>query len=234
MNRSLCAFVFVLITAYASAVPPGIVSTSPAVGATDVDPSITEITVTFDQDMAGGFSWTGGGEHYPKTTGKPAWKDKRTCALPVALEAARMYRVGINSTSFGNFRSEAGESAAPRAIYFTTKGASPETQALMHPPKAVTLDPPNGATYVDPAKGKISITFDQKMGGGMSWTGGGPTFPESAGKIEWSADQKTCTMPVKLKPGQEYEIGINSPSHRNFTNTAGVAVEPVLWTFKTK
>src|ERR1017187_915255 len=33
---------------------PNIVATSPAVGATDVDPELTEITVTFDQDMGAG------------------------------------------------------------------------------------------------------------------------------------------------------------------------------------
>src|SRR5664279_5583678 len=35
----------------ASGQAPNIVATSPAVGATEVDPALTEITVTFDQDM---------------------------------------------------------------------------------------------------------------------------------------------------------------------------------------
>jgi hypothetical protein len=44
-----------------SGAPPRIVASSPRSGDTDVNPALTEITVTFDRDMGGGFSWTGGG-----------------------------------------------------------------------------------------------------------------------------------------------------------------------------
>ncbi len=38
--------------------PPNIVETFPATGSVDVDPSITEITVTFDEPMTdGNWSW---------------------------------------------------------------------------------------------------------------------------------------------------------------------------------
>ncbi len=68
-----------------SAPTPNIVSTSPTVGATDIDPGLKEITVTFDQDMGRGYSWTGGGPDYPPTPEgqKAQWRDKRTCVLPV-------------------------------------------------------------------------------------------------------------------------------------------------------
>ena len=158
---------------------PNIVATSPAVGATDVDPGLKEITVTFDQDMGKGFSWTGGGPDYPPTPEgqKAQWRDKRTCVLPVKLEAGHYYRVGINSTSYRNFRSEAGVSAEPSAIYFTTQGASGDQIQQMQPPKIVATSPVVGATDVDPGLTEITVTFDQEMGGGMSWTGGGPEFP---------------------------------------------------------
>lgn len=102
---------------------PRIVATSPANGATGVDPGLTEITVTFDQDMAEGFSWTGGGPQYPKTPQgqRPHWRDRRTCVLPVELEAGHDYRVGINSPSYHNFRSSAGQPVEPSAINFSTK-----------------------------------------------------------------------------------------------------------------
>jgi beta-lactamase regulating signal transducer with metallopeptidase domain len=118
---------------------PNIVSTSPAVGATDIDPGLKEITVTFDQDMRSGFSWTGGGPDYPSIPEgqKPQWRDKRTCVLPVKIEAGHYYRVGINSSSYRAFRSEAGASAEPSAIYFTTRGASPDQILQMQPPRIV-------------------------------------------------------------------------------------------------
>jgi RNA polymerase sigma-70 factor (ECF subfamily) len=115
-----------LSVAPAAQSPPWIVSTSPAVGAMDVDPALKEITVTFDQDMVGGMSWTGGGPEFPSTQegAQAQWRDKRTCVLPVKLQAGRYYRVGINSLSYRNFRSAAGVPAAPSAIYFTTQRAS--------------------------------------------------------------------------------------------------------------
>jgi len=101
---------------------PNIVATSPAIGATDVDPDLREITVTFDQDMGGGYSWTGSGPDHPTAPEgqKAQWRDKRTCVLPVMLEAGHYYRVGINSQSFLSFRSAKGVSARPSAIYFTS------------------------------------------------------------------------------------------------------------------
>ena len=105
---------------------PNIIATSPRVGETDVNPAITQITVTFDRDMGKGFSWTGGGADYPPSpAGQRAhWLNKRTCVLPVKLQAAHYYRVGINSKSYRNFRSAGGLSARPTAIYFTTRGAA--------------------------------------------------------------------------------------------------------------
>ena len=103
--------------------PPKILFTKPADGATDVDPGLPEITVTFDQEMGEGFSWTGGGPEYPSTPAgaQVQWRGKRTCVLPVKLEPGHHYRVGINSPSFRNFRSATGDSVSPSSINFTTR-----------------------------------------------------------------------------------------------------------------
>ncbi len=102
---------------------PKVLFTKPANGATDVDPGLTEITVTFDQDMSEGMSWTGGGPEFPQcpTDAKAQWRGKRTCVLPVKLESGHQYRVGINSPSYRNFCSAAGQPAEPSSISFTTK-----------------------------------------------------------------------------------------------------------------
>lgn len=69
--------------------PPRIVSTNPKIGETDVKADLNEITVTFDRDMQPGFSWTGGPPDFPPGAEgkKPVWLNKRTCVLPVKLEA---------------------------------------------------------------------------------------------------------------------------------------------------
>ena len=131
---------------------PRIVSTSPAVGAADVDPALAEITVTFDQDMSGGMSWTGGGPQFPTSPpgARAQWRDKRTCVLPVKLQPGHSYRVGINSPSYRNFRSEAGVPASPSAITFTTKGAPGQAASAGQTPRIVGLNPRNGTRDVSP------------------------------------------------------------------------------------
>jgi beta-lactamase regulating signal transducer with metallopeptidase domain len=227
-------------SAEAVSAAPKIIATSPAVGASDVDPGLTEITVTFDQDMGGGMSWTGGGPQFPPTREgqKAQWRNKRTCALPVKLEAARYYRVGINSTSYRNFANQRGVAALPSAIFFTTQGASEQLKARTLLPKVVRCDPDNGAKNVSPAVTELRVTFNVPMGGGCSWCTAGdddsdfPKGPEGK-RSYWTEDKKTCVLPVALKPHMTYRISLNAPGYINFQSAGGVPMEPVAYTFKT-
>lgn len=213
---------------------PKIVSTSPAIGASAVDPATTEIRVTFDQEMAGGFSWTGGGDVYPEIASKPYWEDdKRTCVLPVKLEAGKFYRVGINSSSHRNFRGENEIPAELRVIYFATAGADQATLAKLSAPNIVSLEPSNGAADVSPSRSELVVTFDIPMGGGFSWTKAGGVFPETTGRAEWNEDRTVCRLPVALEPGQTYKLGINHPYANNFQSESGVPLAPVVWSFST-
>jgi len=216
---------------------PTIVSTTPKIGATDVDPGIKEISVTFDRDMdVAGYSWTGAGPFHPPSPpdASPVWIDKRTCVLPVQLKRASFYRVGLNSTSYQNFRSAMGVPAPTSAIYFATEGATRAVASRVRVPK-VTLSPENGASDVDPSIKVIRATFDVPMDGSFSWTGGGPTFPTipDGKKPSWSPDGKICRLPVQLSPGTRYELGLNSHSHKNFASKWGVPLEPVRYEFRT-
>jgi RNA polymerase sigma-70 factor (ECF subfamily) len=220
--------------------PPKIVATSPVVGATEVDPAVTEITVTFNQEMGGGMSWTGGGPDFPPSPEgqKAQWRDKRTCILPVKLEAAHYYRVGINSTSYQNFSSAHGLAARPAAIYFTTQGASDELKARTLVPQAVRFEPYNGAVNVSTAVTELRVTFSVPMGGGCSWctvSDDGADFPKGpeGKRVYWTEDKKTCVLPVELKPGMTYRLSLNAPEFRNFQSAGGVPMEPVEYTFKT-
>jgi beta-lactamase regulating signal transducer with metallopeptidase domain len=219
---------------------PHVVATTPAVGATDVDPALTEITVTFNQDMGGGMSWTGGGPDFPpgQEGQKAYWHDQRTCVLPVKLEAGHYYRVGINSKSYRNFASDQGMAALPSAIYFTTQGASQDLKARTLVPQVVLFKPPNGARDVSTTVTELRVTFNVPMGGGCSWCTVGDSdsdFPKGvAGKnIYWTEDKKTCVLPVDLKPGMTYRLSLNAPDYKNFQSDAGVPLEPVIYTFRT-
>ena len=213
--------------------PPHIIASSPKDGATDVNPALKEITVTFDRDMDSGMSWTGGGPNFPKSPegAKARWRTKRICVLPVTLRTGHFYRVGINSTSYHSFRSADGVPTAISSIHFTTSGPKTETKA----PTIVSLSPPNGARDGSLALTELRVTFNVPMGRGFSWCGDGPNYPATPGgkKPYWTDGGKTCVLPVELKPGWEYELGINCPSFRGFQSDEGVPLTPVDYTFKT-
>jgi len=109
-----------------SGVPPVVIGTVPGRGETDVDPSLTEIRVTFSKDMKDGdFAWCETDEPYPETTGACYYlEDGRTCVLPVRLEPETEYVLWINSERHRTFKDTHGQRAVPYALYFTTGSES--------------------------------------------------------------------------------------------------------------
>jgi RNA polymerase sigma-70 factor (ECF subfamily) len=107
------------------ATPPVVVQTVPKAGDPKVDASkVKEIRVTFSKDMMDkSWSWSQlSNDTVPKVTGKPHYaKDKRTCVLPVKLEAGKTYAFWLNSEKFGNFKDADGRSAVPYLLVFETK-----------------------------------------------------------------------------------------------------------------
>jgi beta-lactamase regulating signal transducer with metallopeptidase domain len=87
-------------------------------------------------------------------------------------------------------------------------------------PRIIATSPKIGAKGVDPALKEITVTFDRDMDRGMSWTGGGPNFPNlPEGKRAHWRNQRTCVLPVMLESGHHYRVGINSMSYQNFRGT---------------
>lgn len=110
------------LCASASGAPPQVVETIPANGATDVDPALRTITVTFDQPMSQqAYSWCGSGEAFPEMRGKPFWKNARTCVVRVRLKPNHEYELGINCPAFQNFRGKNGKVAVAVTLRFKTR-----------------------------------------------------------------------------------------------------------------
>lgn len=215
-----------------------VVKTAPEIGATDVSPSLDEISVTFDRDMnTGGMSWTGGGEEFPTIdkSREAKWIDARTCVLPVRLTKGKFYRVGVNAKSYQNFKSADGTPAAHAVIAFATEGAKRSVARKALVPEIVKLSPADGAEGVDPSTKSISVTFNTRMAGGMSWVKSDGHFPGTeTGRAAWSKDGKTCTLPVELQPGETYKLSLNGSHYLNFQSDDGVPVAATLWSFTTK
>ena len=104
---------------------PLLVKTVPAAFEETVDPKLDRIAVTFDRPMRDqSWSWTGGGDTYPKVTGAISYDAaKTTCTLPVQLEPGTVYWVGVNSPSHRNFKSQERVPAPWRVILFATAAA---------------------------------------------------------------------------------------------------------------
>ncbi len=110
------------------------------------------------------------------------------------------------------------------------------TAGAEEPPRVVQTVPENGAQSVDAATTELRVTFDQPMDTKRGYSfvifGSKSMFPEVARKPQWISDT-TIVLPVKLKPGREYSLGINSKRHKNFRGTNGLPAVPYPISFRT-
>jgi Bacterial Ig-like domain len=103
---------------------PVVTKCVPESGSATVDPSTTEIRVTFSKDMqAGVWSWgMVNKESYPGTSESPKYlEDKRTCTLPVKLQPGKTYAIWVNTEKLQNFKDTKGMVAVPYLLVFKTR-----------------------------------------------------------------------------------------------------------------
>jgi len=107
-----------------SQTPPVIIHTVPESGASDVDPALAELRVTFSKRMQDAkWSWAKlDDESFPETTGEPRFLDDgRTCVLPVHLKPGKVYAMWLNSESAREFKDGNGQPAVPYLLIFETR-----------------------------------------------------------------------------------------------------------------
>ncbi|MFO1514000.1 MAG: Ig-like domain-containing protein [Verrucomicrobiota bacterium] len=103
-------------------VPPVVVKTAPVSGASDVDPALTELRVTFSRPMSdGGWSWVKVNDAtFPEMIATPHFLNNRTCVLPVKLRPGKLYAVWLNFEEARNFQDGDGKAALPYLLIFQT------------------------------------------------------------------------------------------------------------------
>ncbi len=103
---------------------PKVVSIVPANGATDVDPNLKAIVVTFDRPMIkGNYSICGGGPDFPEILGKPYYdREGKVLTVRVRLKPNWTYRFSLNCPSYRAFKSVQGVALEPFPVTFTTRG----------------------------------------------------------------------------------------------------------------
>jgi RNA polymerase sigma-70 factor (ECF subfamily) len=101
-----------------------VVKTTPADGAINVEPSLTEIVIGFSgpvKQNSWSFVETNLGQ-VPEIMGDPSFPDNRTCVLPVKLDPGATYSIGINDATHKGFLSASDETLAviPYVLTFST------------------------------------------------------------------------------------------------------------------
>lgn len=121
---TLVCFAFLLGTSsLVLAARPRVIRTVPSNGDVEVELSLAEIVVQFDQPMlADQYSVIGGGSSFPEVTGAPYWINSTTFALPVRLQPGTTYVMGFNSEVYTGFQNEESEAAVPYNLTFATAG----------------------------------------------------------------------------------------------------------------
>ncbi len=134
-NRAICALVLVCLagtaTVYAlrsglsvATAPPVVVETTPRAGATDIDPSVSEVRVIFSKDMMTDNMWSVvkiSDETFPTLAGEVGYQDARTFVIPVALEPESTYALWFNYKQNDAFRDVNGSAAIPYFLVFQTR-----------------------------------------------------------------------------------------------------------------
>jgi RNA polymerase sigma-70 factor (ECF subfamily) len=103
------------------------------------------------------------------------------------------------------------------------------------PPVVVKTVPTAGATDVDPELKAIEIVFSKEMLD-KSWSvvkNTDATFPKVNGDLRYKDDRRTFVMPVKLKPGRNYALSINTEQFANFKDSGKRPAVPYLLVFRT-
>ena len=222
---------------------PQVVLLDPPDGAIDVDPARGALSVTFDREMdREGWAWVIETPATAPELGASTWDPaERTNTVVAKLEPGRTYVLWINSPQFAYFKDRVGVPATPRRWSFSTSGLPREAAAASTPaahppnaPRALSLEPPDGATGVDPALTLLEVSFDREMSEGWSWViETRENFPQIAGDASMSADRRNAFLPVRLAPGRTYVVWLNSVTFQDFRDTAGRPLPPLRWTFTT-
>ena len=102
-------------------------------------------------------------------------------------------------------------------------------------PVVVKTVPEAGTKDVSAGEFEIKTTFSKEMKDqSWSWSSAWKdSVPDFIGKPEYDANDRTCTVKVKLEPNTTYGFWLNSERFHGFQDSQGHPAIPYLLVFKT-
>lgn len=225
MNRFARGVLVVSVCVFASRAAgqaPKVASTVPKAGATDVDPGLGEIVVTFDTPVKmNSYSLVLASKGIlPELVGdKPiTFRDNKTCVVKVKLAPNTEYGLGFNSKTRQGFKSAAdGTPAVPFELRFKTGSGKPKPAA--DGPRVLKTEPANGAKGMEAGTFDLKIVFSEPMQKGKASIMTPPAGPrlKTIGAPRWD-NATTFVVPLLLDPAKTYRIGINTGEQKRFVS----------------
>jgi len=142
---------------------PQVVEALPANGATNVDPSVKEIRLTFDLPMQEETSWTGLTEFFPAfpQDSTPHWTDnQKTLVLPVELKPNWCYQMCFSCFASDTFKSRSGVDMDIMDYSFTTGDSDSETPKLENLARTASVRAHSERRYGPASYGPASLVND--------------------------------------------------------------------------
>ncbi|HUX68664.1 MAG TPA: Ig-like domain-containing protein [Terriglobales bacterium] len=229
-------FIWTLKTGPAPAVPPTVIATVPAPGATGV-PLNQKLAATFSEGMnpatitAATFTLSGpGGAAVAGTVTYVATGSVATFAPTAPLAALTTYLATITT----GVTSVAGDPMAANFTWTFVTGAAPDTTK----PTLVATLPANLATAVA-INAAVTATFSEAMDPATltaaTFTLTGPGSTSIAGLVTYAAIADTATFKpnVNLLPGTQYTATVTTGAQDLAGNPLGAGLVSNPWTFTT-
>lgn len=150
-------------------------------------------------------------------------------------EEPQLFEAEINQNPFLKMVSI--EKVTPESLikYIASKQEYAWTQSQISGPKVIETIPANGAKDVDPELKFITVKFDRKMSP-HSWAvciiDHKKQLPVT-GKPHFDKSSTVITIPVKLKPNQEYVTSLNLNDYLGFFSTDKIPLYPYRLSFST-
>lgn len=210
--------------------PATIVGTVPAPGATDVDPTLTQIEVQFNEVMLRMYPNVSSEQDLLGAMPVVTYPDDQTALVEVTLQPATTYRLWINEPGqvdpFNGFQDVSGALVEGYSLAFSTVGGSPDPYAGIEG-AVVSSDPVAGTSFVDPDRDAITVTFSKDVE--LTTVVVTPwrddvALPPSTPELD---APNVVRLPVTLEPSTTYGFSIVAD------DTEGIAFPPYEVAFRT-